>query len=59
VKTISVLPPSKRKISEPVQESAIRLRAYELYTQRGKVAGSELRDWFAAEAELLRGQPKI
>jgi hypothetical protein len=36
----------------PARE-AIAKRAYELYLQRGSVAGYELEDWLAAEAELI------
>ena len=34
-------------------EPEIRLRAYELYEQRGCVAGQDEQDWFAAEHEVL------
>ncbi len=34
-------------------ESEIRLRAYELYLERGASAGSEKDDWLAAEREVL------
>lgn len=34
-------------------ESAIRLRAYELYAQRGYIEGFEEEDWLAAEREVL------
>jgi Protein of unknown function (DUF2934) len=34
-------------------ESEIRLRAYELYQQRGSNAGSEHEDWLQAEREVL------
>jgi hypothetical protein len=34
------------------EEERIRLRAYELYVQRGKVDGHALDDWLQAEAEL-------
>ena len=34
-------------------EAAIRLRAYELYAQRGYVEGFEEEDWLAAEREVL------
>jgi Protein of unknown function (DUF2934) len=39
---------------------AIRLRAYQIYEQRGMVGGSEIEDWLQAEAELLdtHGQRK-
>lgn len=33
--------------------SEIRLRAYELYQQRGCAPGQEEQDWFAAESEVL------
>ena len=36
----------------PDFESDIRLRAYELYEQRGRAAGQEEQDWFAAEQAL-------
>ena len=36
-------------------EHAIRLRAYELYAQRGMAEGHAVHDWLAAEAELLDG----
>ncbi len=34
-------------------EAEIRLRAYELYQQRGSNAGSEKEDWLSAEREVL------
>ncbi|MBV9341408.1 MAG: DUF2934 domain-containing protein [Acidobacteria bacterium] len=34
-------------------ESAIRLRAYQLYEQRGYTDGAAERDWFEAEREVL------
>ena len=34
-------------------ETEIRVRAYELYEQRGCTAGHEVEDWFAAEREVL------
>ena len=34
-------------------EVEIRLRAYELYEQRGCEPGQEEQDWFAAEQEVL------
>ena len=43
----------------PVElETEIRVRAYELFEQRGSVPGSETDDWFAAEREILaRAKP--
>ncbi len=34
-------------------ESAIRLRAYELYAERGYIEGFEKEDWLTAEREVL------
>ena len=34
-------------------EPEIRLRAYELYQQRGNNPGSEKDDWFSAEREVI------
>jgi Protein of unknown function (DUF2934) len=36
-------------------EERIRMRAYELYTQRGKSEGQTLDDWLRAEEEIVRG----
>ena len=35
-------------------EDEVRRRAYELYQQRGGVAGYETQDWLAAEREVLQ-----
>ena len=32
---------------------AIRVRAYELWEQRGRLHGGDAEDWLAAEAEIL------
>ncbi len=34
-------------------EEEVRLRAYELYLERGAIPGDEVRDWLQAERELL------
>ena len=34
-------------------EEKIRLRAYQLYEERGKIEGHALDDWLQAEAEVL------
>ena len=45
---------SSRNGSSPSDlESAIRLRAYELYAQRGYLEGFEKEDWLTAEREVL------
>jgi len=57
-------PPSKPKITAQVAESSkeleaqIRIRAYELYEERGREDGRELDDWLKAEAELVRQKAK-
>jgi len=37
-------------------EERIRLRAHELYVDRGNESGSEIDDWLQAEEELLAAQ---
>ena len=55
MKTITVPTLSKASTPEPILEHAIRLRAYELYAQRGMAEGHAVQDWLAAEAELQYG----
>ena len=55
MKIITVPTLSKTSLTEPMLEHAIRIRAYELYGQRGKAEGHAVHDWLAAEAELLNG----
>jgi hypothetical protein len=43
--------PKSNETATPTDE-AIAKRAYELYLQRGSLAGHELDDWLEAEAEL-------
>ena len=40
---------------DPMLEHAIRLRAYELYLERGRAHGHDVDDWLQAEAELVHG----
>ncbi len=42
------------KYSPEIQE-AIRLKAYELYVQRGYTPGNEIEDWLTAERMVLQG----
>jgi hypothetical protein len=44
---------AKTKPPEPMLEHEIRLRAYDLYQQRGRMDGQALDDWLQAEAEVL------
>ncbi|HVZ16682.1 MAG TPA: DUF2934 domain-containing protein [Terriglobales bacterium] len=37
------------------QEEAIRIRAYQLFEQRGRTHGHDVEDWFRAEAEISTG----
>ena len=37
---------------ETTDESQIRMRAYELYLQRGMVDGQDMDDWLQAEQEV-------
>jgi hypothetical protein len=40
-------------ITEPDSTQEIRVRAYELFEQRGREPGRDLDDWLQAEAELV------
>ncbi len=40
---------------QDVQEQ-IRMRAFELYEQRGKLEGFDLQDWLQAEEEITGGR---
>ena len=58
-----------QRLSDPIEERApqtnqgiqttadlidrIRIRAYELYEQRGRETGNEMEDWLRAEAEMM------
>jgi len=44
--------PSVAQPDELPLEERIRLRAYELYVQRGSESGSEFEDWLQAEEEI-------
>ncbi len=58
MKSITAMPstlptnPSAETASDPQEQ--IRRRAYELYEQRGRADGNELRDWVEAELEVLK-----
>jgi len=56
----AIAPPKKKSdveqspAKEPLSaEERIRIRAHELYVQRGGADGSEVDDWLQAEAEIL------
>ena len=48
----------KESPSEISIEERIRLRAFELYVQRGSESGSELDDWLQAEDETTEPKKK-
>ncbi|MGC2696498.1 MAG: DUF2934 domain-containing protein [Candidatus Angelobacter sp.] len=41
------------RMAEPMIVEQIRLRAYELFEQRGRIEGFDQEDWARAEAEVL------
>ena len=53
MKTRSTTNPAAR-IRTPDLEEQIRVRAHEIYEQRGKDEGHDIDDWLQAEAELTR-----
>ena len=44
--------------SLPLEEQ-VRLRAHELYIERGNQSGSETDDWLQAEEEILDAQEEL
>jgi len=61
VKSKSREPLPRKPKSVSNAEEKIRVRAYELYEQRGMIDGHALDDWLQAEAEIVgkRGQPSV
>jgi hypothetical protein len=55
MKTVPVPKLLKNTPTEPMLDHTIRLRAYELYVQRGMAVGHAVQDWLQAEAEILYG----
>lgn len=45
--------PEHRKLSLPEIEERIRVRAYDLYQQRGCTDGHAMDDWLEAKSEVL------
>jgi hypothetical protein len=41
-------------VGNPLRDEEVRLRAYEIYLERGEKPGCELDDWLQAERELKR-----
>jgi hypothetical protein len=44
----------RRRLMMDLLERKIRMRAQQLYDQRGQVEGMELEDWVRAESEVLK-----
>ena len=44
----------EREVVLPSREEEIRIRAYEIYLQRGGQPGYELEDWLQAEREFIK-----
>jgi hypothetical protein len=44
----------RRKLMMDMLERKIRLRARQLYEERGRVEGRDLEDWIRAESEVLQ-----
>ena len=44
----------RQKLMVELLERKIRLRARQLYDERGQVEGRELEDWVRAESEVLK-----
>jgi uroporphyrinogen-III synthase len=42
------------KLTESMVEHEIRVRAYEIYENRGKTEGHALEDWLQAEVDVQR-----
>lgn len=49
---ISAVPEVRKNVVPISLEDEIRRRAYELYLERGSVAGNQHEDWAAAEREV-------
>ena len=56
MKNVTVATLSKTTPPELMLEHAIRLRAYELWAQRGMAEGDAVQDWLEAEAELVHSR---
>ncbi len=58
------MPENKQAESEmleqqvPDMEAAIRVRAYELFEERGRADGQDLDDWLRAESEICGVETK-
>jgi hypothetical protein len=46
---------SPQNLASSANQEAVRMRAYQLYEERGRVDGHDLTDWLAAEAQVTVG----
>jgi Protein of unknown function (DUF2934) len=46
----------RRKLMLEMLERKVRLRAQQIYDERGRVEGRELEDWVQAESEILQSK---
>ena len=51
----TALPQTQSAKSNGYSLEAVRVRAYQLFEQRGRVHGFDVEDWFRAEAEVATG----
>lgn len=59
-KTPMPIAPSMRNNQSNIDvQEQIRLRAYQLYEQRGSEHGCDLDDWLRAEAEMTQQKTKL
>ena len=56
--TTSIPPDGWQKATETELQERIRLRAYDLYEERGREDGLDLDDWLRAESELSQKRAK-
>jgi len=49
---LNTTPAASSSINSQPSEDQIRVRAYQLYEERGKLEGHDLEDWLQAKAEL-------
>jgi hypothetical protein len=50
------MPGDPRNVASLPVEEAIRVRAYQLYEERGRVDGQALTDWLNAQAQINGSQ---
>jgi hypothetical protein len=56
-KTASISTAKPDKSSLELTEELIRVRAYQLYEERGSEGGHDIEDWLRVEAEIVGKKP--